>query len=251
MEQILTSGTSKVLLNGVPGKTIHCRRGVRQGDPLSPLLFVLAADFLQSMVNKAKDMGLLHLPIPLSSNTDFPILQYANDTLIIVEGKTNQLFFLKALLNSFSVSTGLKINFQKSMMFPVNISEEKLDHLARTFGCDKGSLPFTYLGLPLSITKAKVDDFLPMIIRCERRLASVSAFLSQPGRLELTNSGFSSLPTFFMCTLTLPPSIIKQIDKFRKHCLWRGSEANGRKPPKAAWEMVMLPKKEGGLGCWI
>jgi len=46
IKNILSSGTSNVLLNGVPRRTIHCKRGVKQGDPLSPLLFVLAADFL-------------------------------------------------------------------------------------------------------------------------------------------------------------------------------------------------------------
>ena len=68
MTEISSTRTFAVLLNGVPGKTFHCRRGVRQGNPLSPLLFVLAADFLQSLINRAKDMGLLDLPIPLNSS---------------------------------------------------------------------------------------------------------------------------------------------------------------------------------------
>ena len=64
----------------------------------------------------------------------------------------------------------------------------------------------------------------------------------------MTNVVFSSLPTFFMCTLELPKGVIKQIDRFRKHCLWRGSNINPKKMPKAVWKMVCAPKDEGGLG---
>jgi hypothetical protein len=82
---ILASGTSSVLLNGVPSKTFHCRRGVRQGDQISPLLFVLAADLLQTLINKAKELGLLRLPIQVGYTLYFPIIQYADDTLLIMK----------------------------------------------------------------------------------------------------------------------------------------------------------------------
>jgi hypothetical protein len=66
-----------------------------------------------------------------------------------MQGDARQLFFLKAILNTFAKTSGLKVNYAKSMMVPINISEERFDILAQTFGCSKGSLPFTYLGLPL------------------------------------------------------------------------------------------------------
>jgi hypothetical protein len=248
MESIFSSGTSSVLLNNKPGKRFRCKWGVRQGDPLSPLLFVLAADFLQVLMNKAKDLGLLKLPIPLDSDKDFPVLQYVDDTLIIMEGDPRQLFMLKTVLQNFSQSTGLKVNYSKSQMLPINISETRLELLAQTFGCSKGTLPFTYLGLPLGTTKPRVTDFLPLVSKCERRLGGVTAMLNQAGRLQITNAVMSSLPTFYLCTLELPKAVIKQIDKFRKHCLWRGSNINGTGYPKAAWKLVCKGKAEGGLG---
>jgi hypothetical protein len=112
MNLIFRSGNSAVLLNGVPDKVFHCRRGVRQVDPLSPLLFVLAAEFLQTLLNRAKDQNLLQLPIPLNFTSDFPIIQYADDALIIMEACAKQLVFLRSLLQTFASSSGLKVNYQ-------------------------------------------------------------------------------------------------------------------------------------------
>lgn len=159
MKMIFTSGTSVALLNGVPGKVFHCKRGVRQGDPLSPLILVLAADFLQTILNSAQQQGLLSLPVILPYDHDFAILQYADDTLIFMKADARELFFLKAVLNSFAESSGLKVNYAKSMMVPINVSDERFHILAQTFGCSKGTLPFTYLGLPLCLTKPTVADF--------------------------------------------------------------------------------------------
>lgn len=165
-----------------------------------------------------------------------------------MEGDARQLLFLKSILNSFSESSSLRVNYIKSHMVPIYISENKFNLLANTFGCAKGSLPFTYLGLPLGITKPKIEDYLPLVSKCERRLSATLVFLSQAGRLEITNIVLIALPTSHLSALALPKGVLKQIVKFRKHCLWRGANINSKKAPKAAWEMVCAPKEEGGLG---
>lgn len=84
VQSILSSGSSSVLLNGVLGKIFSCKRGVRQGNPLSPLLSVLATEILQYIINGLKDKGILKLPIA-QPTSDFPIVQYADETLLIMQ----------------------------------------------------------------------------------------------------------------------------------------------------------------------
>jgi len=92
------------------GKVSDSSRRVRQGDPLSPLLFVPAANFLQTLLNLAKAQGLLTLPVDLPHNHDFPILWFADDTLISMQGDTTKLFFLPKE-NLFAEAHGYNTHF--------------------------------------------------------------------------------------------------------------------------------------------
>lgn len=113
----------------------------------------------------------LSLPIALYSTQCFLILEYVEDNLIIIEGY-QQLIVLNDILQKFAKSIGLRVNLSMSMMVPVNIFEERLHVLANGFGVSDGSLPFTYLGLSLGLTKLKVEGFWPLVSRSERRLVS-------------------------------------------------------------------------------
>lgn len=72
-----------------------------------------------------KNQGLLNFPIPLLHTQDFPIVQYADDTLVIMEACPTQLQILKGILDSFAKSTGLKVNYSKSMMVPINVGDDR------------------------------------------------------------------------------------------------------------------------------
>jgi hypothetical protein len=121
--------------------------------------------------------------------------------------------------------------------------------LTSTLNCQIGSLPFTYLGLPLGDLQPKFPDWLSLITRIHNSIFSTSKLLCQGGKLQLDNSVLTSFLTYYMCTLKLPMRVVKQIDKYRRICLWRASNIKGNKPPLASWKMSQRQKKQGWFRC--
>jgi hypothetical protein len=150
------------------------------------------------VVNKAWQNGTLKHPVCENFHGDYPIVKYEDDTLLILPGVARVLFNLKGLLRSFSDSTGLHVNFAKSFLVPINMDQNRATHLANTFGCQVGSMPFTYLGLPLGTTKPNITEFAPLITKIERRPAGVSkSSLIMVGSFVLTLYSQPYLP--FIC----------------------------------------------------
>lgn len=97
-------------------------------------------------------------------------LHFADDTLLFLEANTTMVEHLKFLLLGFELLSGLKINFSKSTLVPLNIQQSLATNLANQLGCSISSLPITYLGLPLHWKKLNVNDWQPLVAKIENKL---------------------------------------------------------------------------------
>jgi len=228
-------------------RNLSAKEGLGKATLYHPFSLLLLQTY-SSVINDEYAQGHLVPPFPQSAEDPFPIIQYADDTILVMQGCDTQLLHLKEILHRIAISTGLVVNYHKSCLLPINKSQEKAAQLASAFGCLIGTFPFTYLGLPMGLTKPQVKDYAPLICRIERRLSASSQFLSYAGHLQLVNSVLSSLPTYYMCSLKIPAAVIEIIDKHRKNCLWRGSDFRKNGYNLAARNLVQRPKGKGGLG---
>jgi hypothetical protein len=211
---------------------------------LSPYLFLIAADVLQRLVRRDDD--LMH---PLVDGAPCPVLQYADNTLLILRADITAASRLKLILGQFERATGLAINYGKSVLVPMHVDSATLGGIQEILGCRVEGFPQTYLGLPLSAEKLRVAMFNPLISKVDKFLSGWRALLlSAGGRLVLLNAVLDALPTFAMGALELPPGVLAALDRLRRAFLWAATDKVSGAKCLVSWEQVCRPKNEGGLG---
>lgn len=178
------------------------------------------ADVLQSVIKQAR----INIRHPLFDEACL-VLQYVDDTLLVLRVDVNDVQHLKLCLDQFAQASGLKINFHKSTVVPMHVPVASVDAMVVVLQCQQGSFPQTYLGLPLSNTKLRLFAFAPMIAKVDKYLAGWKATLLGPaGRVILINAVLDGLPTYAMGALFLPVGVKEALDAKRQAFLWNGSD---------------------------
>ncbi|GJR68224.1 putative RNA-directed DNA polymerase, eukaryota, reverse transcriptase zinc-binding domain protein [Tanacetum coccineum] len=145
----LSSASIYVLVNGSPSKKFKMERGIRQGDPLSPFLFLLVAEVVQISIIEACNKGIYKGVSLAQSGDNLSLLQYAVDALFFGSWSRANANNLIRILKCFEMATDLKVNLAKSRIFGVGVEIDEVDAVASSLGCTHDSIPIVYLGLPV------------------------------------------------------------------------------------------------------
>jgi hypothetical protein len=215
IQSMVTGGSVGIKINDdMP--YFQTKRGLRQGDPMSPILFNIVADMLALLINRAKVDGQIRGVLPHLVDDGLSILQYVDDTIIFIDHDPEQTKNLKLLLCAFEQLSGLKINFHKSEIFCYGQAKEMEEFYTSLFGCNKGTYPFRYLEIPMHHKQLLNSEWKKVEERFEQKLSCWKAkYLSYGGKLVLLNSVLSSLPMFMMSFFEIPKGVIKNLDHYR------------------------------------
>ncbi|GJR02216.1 putative RNA-directed DNA polymerase, eukaryota, reverse transcriptase zinc-binding domain protein [Tanacetum coccineum] len=245
----LSSAYASVLINGLPSKEFKVERGLRQGDPLSPFLFILAIEALNIVFLEAKDKNMYKGIDVGKDKVYMSHLQFTDDALFFGEWSLHNAKGSSRILACFHLSiTGLKVNLNKSKLFGVGASNLDLNFITNTIGCQPSNLPCIYLGLPIGANMSRCANWTPIINRFHNRLSMWKAkTLSFGGRLTLIKSVLGSLGVYYFSSFKAPISIINKLETIRRR-FFRGGNIEENKIAWIAWDKIMSPLIQGGLG---
>ncbi|XP_016165230.1 uncharacterized protein LOC107607841 [Arachis ipaensis] len=245
--ECIRSASISVMVNGAPSKPFKMERGLRQGDLLSPFLFILVVDVLNRMIGEAVRNRRIAPLLVGRDNVELSHLQFDDDTILFCPLEEETVRNYKRLLRCFEVMSGLSINFDKSSLIPVNCSQEWASQMCRLLGCQAANLPVKYLEINLGANPRLVKTWKPLIDKVEEKLSLWKAkVLSKARKLVLIKFVINSLPTYYLSLYKMPVTVAKKISLQRRFFWGKDDGQPGLALVK--WEMIQASKKLGGLG---
>ncbi|XP_043718138.1 uncharacterized protein LOC122666093 [Telopea speciosissima] len=172
---------------------------------------------------------------------------FADDLFVFGKASSQNDAALKVLLQDFSCLSGLNINHGKSSLFFANCSGGTQALFEDTLGIAAGSLPITYLGVPIASRGLKASDFQVLISKVEQKISTWKArVLSFASRVVLIKSVVMGCISHWVNVFRLPQHTVDVLERMMAKFLWKGNSDSGMH--KVAWPAVHRPKEEGGLG---
>ncbi|XP_059639491.1 uncharacterized protein LOC132281844 [Cornus florida] len=248
ISQCITTPTYTISLNSELFGFFKGKRGIRQGDSISPLLFVLATEVLTLTINhkvRSNPYFKFHWRCKKLSITH---LIFANDILVFSYANLDSVQTILEAFKLFCSFSGLQMNPSKCKAYLSNVDSQSKANILALLQFDVGSLPTTYLGLPLSATAIKARDCQTMVERITRRVGSwTSKFLSYVGRAVLIKSVLVAIQSYWSQVFSLPKKVLDDINHILRSFYWSGTDLK-KSGAKVAWATVCRPKMHGGLG---
>lgn len=248
IEGCLVNARASILVNGVPTDEFEICRGLRQGDPLSPFLFILVMEGLHAVIRKALLIGLFKGALIGQRGFRMSHLIYADDVVFMGDWSLQNANNLIGILRCFFVTSGLKINVQKSKLLGVGVDHAESSEMASILGCGVSTLPLTYLGVPVGCNMSRIDNWKGVLDKFKHKLSTWnSRTLSVGGRLALIKAVLGNLPTYYMSLYKVPVAVEKNLESMRNN-FFVGGDSEDRKMTWVAWKKCMASKEYGGLG---
>ncbi|XP_028121359.1 uncharacterized protein LOC114318621 [Camellia sinensis] len=225
MKSCLSTASISILVNGSPTDEIQPESGLRQGDPLSSFLFNIVAEGLNLLLTRAKGFGLIRGAVVGPSGLEFTHLQFADDIILLCEVDLLEITTLKRILRCFEIRLSLKINFHKSVVCGIGVSETLVNDFSLKLNYLTQKLPLKYLGLLVGANPRWKTTWKPVLDKFKGKLSGwKKRILSFAGRLTLIKSVLSSLSIFYLSLFKMPKCVIKKVDKIQASFLWRDSD---------------------------
>ncbi|GJX00618.1 putative RNA-directed DNA polymerase [Tanacetum coccineum] len=248
MECVSTTSFS-ISINGSLHGYFKGRRGLRQGDPLSPYLFTMVMEVLTLIFKRRVQDSLIRLRfIAIVRIWSWLIYAFADDLFLFAHGDVSSATVIMEALEEFKQVSGLVPSLPKSTAYFCNVLNHIKLAILQILPFAEGHLPVKYLGVPLVSSRLVFRDCKELIEKVECRINDwKNKSLSIAGRLQLIQSVISSMNVYWASMFILPTRVLLDIEQLMRGFLWCQGIL-GRGKAKVAWEVVCLPKEEGGLG---